>query len=553
MEDVIAYEVHVQDFTDLLPVDETLKGTISAMVIPDLKNSDGHSIGFDHLLKLGINVVHLMPVQEFLHFPDSIWAESFKNDPYMIEQGVSTENYQWGYRTSHCFAIESRYRQKGAEPGAERDQFRDLVQAFHDRGIAVIVDLVPNHTAENMDGGFYYFHFNVLDKQYYYRTKNLEHIGEYGNEVKTENRPMVQRWLIDQCESFINEFGIDGFRIDLAGQIDEQTLILLKERLGEDKIIYGEPWIASNDPAFESNPDWDWYKADSPITFFQDDARNAFKGPTSNPVNKAVDRGYAGGDENQRENVKMALSNTFPEDKTTISGINYLDIHDNWALADRFATNDWDGRLGVDGSRIKLAAILLYTSTGPIVLHGGTELLRSKALAPLEEIVKETKEGVKVYMHGKRDSYNLRNANHFIWENVGKTKKDPGIFCDYKGMLAFWQSLNQFRKSKVADVFKRKGKTPDNHYQWIEPENNHQLGYIVDEKILVLLNTDDRTQDFRNIRLPGTSWKLIGNNTGVNIEGNIKDKRKYRVLQGGDSVDVKLPAASFKMWVREER
>ncbi|MEL6823382.1 MAG: alpha-amylase family glycosyl hydrolase, partial [Calditrichota bacterium] len=243
LEDVIAYEVHVQDFTDRLPVDESLQGTMKAMTIPGLKNSRGEKIGFDYVVDLGINVLHLMPIQEFLHHKDDDWKESFKDDPYMISQGISEENYQWGYRTSHCFAVESKFRTKGAEPGVERDEFRDLVQAYHDKGIAVIIDIVPNHTAENMDGNEWYFNFNGIDKQYYYRTKELQHIGAYGNEVKTENRPMVQRWIIDQCLHYINEFGIDGFRIDLAGQIDEHSLIALRKAVGPDIIIYGEPWI----------------------------------------------------------------------------------------------------------------------------------------------------------------------------------------------------------------------------------------------------------------------------------------------------------------------
>ena len=143
-------------------------------------------------------MVHLMPVQEYVHFPTDDWQASFKDDAYMIQQGVSEENYQWGYRTTFAMAVESRYRTKGGEPGTERDQFRDLVQAFHDKGVAVIIDIVPNHTGENMDGGQWFFNFAGIDKQYYYRTKDFEHIGAYGNEVKTEERPMTQRWIIDQ-------------------------------------------------------------------------------------------------------------------------------------------------------------------------------------------------------------------------------------------------------------------------------------------------------------------------------------------------------------------
>lgn len=550
MEDVIAYEVHVQDFTGQLPIAEQYKGTFKGMITPGLKNDKGEKIGFDYLVDLGINVVHLMPVQEYLHFPDDDWKASFKDDQYMIEQGVSEENYQWGYRTSHFFAVESKYRTKGEEPGAERDEFRDLVQAFHDKDIAVIIDIVPNHTAENMDGSELYFNFNVLDKQYYYRTRDFEHIGEYGNEVKTENRPMVQRWLIDQCKSFIGEFGIDGFRIDLAGQIDKQTLKAIKAALGPEIIVYGEPWIGSNDPEYESNPDWDWYKADSPITFFQDDSRNAFKGPVFELNNKRKDRGWPGGKFEERENVMKGLSNTFPDDKTPLSGINYLDIHDNFALADQFGTRDFDGRYAVDQDLYKIAVTLLYTSLGPIVTHGGSEIMRSKASAPLKEVVKETNAGFKIYMHGKRDTYNHRTANEFIWENVGAVPDEENS-NDYKNMHAFWQGMNAFRLSEYGKVFRLSEPVPEGYFQWIIPGKKSLLGYIVDEKVFVLLNAGASEAEFKAVHLPEGKWKLIANNQEVNHIKGVKDRKNMLRLKGGKPTNIIMDAESLKIWLKE--
>lgn len=549
MEDVIAYEVHVQDFTDQLPVDKTLKGTIPAMTVSGLKNEKGHKIGFDYLLDLGINVVHLLPVQEYLHFPDEDWKASFKDDEYMIEQGVSEENYQWGYRTTHCFAVESKYRKKDTEPGAEREQFRDLVQAFHDKDIAVIIDIVPNHTGENMADDDVIFHFNALDMQYYYRTKDFQHIGGYGNEVKTENRPMVQRWLIDQCLHFINEFGIDGFRIDLAGQIDQQTLIALKEAIGEDKILYGEPWIASNDPRYEANPDWDWYKEDSPITFFQDDSRNAYKGPVFELKDKEKDRGWPGGKFDERETVMKGLSAQLKDDKTPLSGISYLDIHDNFALADQFATKDFDGRFGVDEDRYKIATTLLYTTLGPIVTHGGSEMMRSKGHAPLKEVVKTTKAGYKQYFHGKRDTYNHRTANNFIWDNVGQVPNSDN-YCDYANMHAFWKGMNEFRLSEYGKVFRIAEQPNDDYYQFIAPEQESVLGYIVDGKVLVLLNASDKSFTFEVENLPKGKWKLIANNKAVNVKG-VKDKAKFKSLQGGKSQTITIDGTGLKIWVLE--
>jgi pullulanase/glycogen debranching enzyme len=211
MEDVVAYEVHVQDFTDLLPVGDVETGTFPAMARSGLRNRHGEAIGLDYLVDLGVNVVHLMPVQEYLHYPDAEWQAAFAEDPFARSMGIDRENYQWGYRTTHAFAVESRYRARDTEPGAERKQFKALVEAFHERGLSVIIDIVPNHTGENMDGRHLLLNFNVLDLPYYYRTDDdLRHIGPFGNETKPEDRPMVQRWILDQMRHWVDELGVDG-------------------------------------------------------------------------------------------------------------------------------------------------------------------------------------------------------------------------------------------------------------------------------------------------------------------------------------------------------
>jgi len=548
MEDVIAYEVHVQDFTDRLPVEDKYKGRFKAMHTPGLANSNGQKIGIDYIVDLGINVLHLMPVQEYLHFPTDDWKASFKDDPYMIDQGVSEENYQWGYRTTHAFAVEAHYRTKGAEPGEEREEFRNLVQAYHDKGIAVIIDIVPNHTGENMDGNGWLFNFNAIDKQYYYRTKDFEHIGAYGNEVKTENRPMVKRWLIDQCQHWIDEFGIDGFRIDLAGQIDQQSLIALKEALGPEIIVYGEAWIGSNDPEFEANPEWDWYKADAPITFFQDDSRNAFKGPVFELNNPKTDRGWPGGKNNERDNVMKGLANKFPDDDTPVDGISYLDIHDNFALADQFGY-DFDGRYNVDEELYKVAATLLYTSLGPIVTHGGSEIMRSKAHAPLGEVVKTTDAGYKIYMHGYRDTYNHRTANQFDWESVGQ-KPTAGNFNDYENMHAFWRGLNRFRLSEYGEVFRVSEPVDDNYYTWLLPEKESQLGYMVNGKVLVLLNPGEDIAFYPEVQLPDGNWRLIGMMDRIDVENGVRHSL-MKDLEGGQAYSLSAEPRSLWIWVKD--
>jgi pullulanase/glycogen debranching enzyme len=547
MKDVVAYEVHVQDFTGRLPVDASQVGTFAAMARHGLKNSRGERIGFDHLVDLGINVVHLMPVQEFLHYPDPEWQSAFGKIPFMKEQGVDAENYDWGYRTTHAFALESRYRVRGTEPGNEREQFRDMVDAFHDRGIAVIVDLVPNHTGENMDGRSYLFNFGAIDTDYYYRTNDqLEHIGPYGNEVKFEDRPMAQRWLIDQCRSLIEELGVDGFRIDLAGQIDKQTLIKLKQALPPDTIIYGEPWIAPSDREVARSPDWGWYKKDAPITFFQDDARNAFKGPVSDPVDKKKSRGFAGGDTTMRAAAMRGLLNDYDEEPTPLHGINYLDIHDNWTLADQFASKDWDGRFGVDEGPYRIAAGLLMTSLGPIVLHGGSEFLRSKGLAGKEEQVFHTASGPLAF-HGQRDTTNVRAPNEFVWENLGR---DVTGGLPYSGMHAFWKGLIAMRMSDEGAVFRIAERQSEGYYRWILPSDPHLLGYVVANRYLILVNTSEMPAIFQSVSLEAGSWRLICDGQRVDHVRGIAGRDG--LLRGGRDWGLSVPAESIKIWQRIE-
>ena len=547
MEDVVAYEVHIEDFTlALTGLDARKRGTIPGFIQSGLRNASGAPIGIDHLVDLGINVVHLLPMQEYLHYPDSEWQPAFKSDPYMQARGIAESNYDWGYRTSHALAVETRYREKGSDYGEQNRQLRDLVQAFHDRGIAVIVDIVFNHTAERMDGRELTHGFRVFDRHAYYRTNNsLGFIGDYGTETKSENRPMLQRWIYDQCLSLINEYGVDGFRIDLARLTDTQTLTELRRRIGPDKIVYGEPWIASSDPDFERNPAWTWSKADAPITFFQDDCRNALCGPPDNPADKRRDRGYAGGNGN-REAAKHAIANTFPGERTPNNGINYLDIHDNWALADRFATRDWNGELGVDEGPYRIAAAMLLTSLGPVVLHGGSEFMRSKGSVPLEEIVKRTTAG-PVYIHGKRDTYNLRTANLFQWENLGRNTGD-GAACNYQRMNDYWKGLIALRRSSAGKVFRIGDAVPAGYMQWIEGTDPMQLGYIVGGTVLVAVNTGDSRSTMSGLSLPPGRWMLVadGDRAGT---APIPGKRDS-MLRGGRTVSLFLPPTSVRVWMR---
>jgi len=306
----------------------------------------------------------------------------------------------------------------------------------------------------------------------------------------------------------------------------------VKRELPPDLIIYGEPWIAASDPDVRANPDWSWYKADAPITFFQDDARNAFQGGPFD-VNE---RGWAGGDGAARDAAMRALANDYPEEPRSTNGISYLDIHDNWTLADRYATNaDHNGLEGVDLAAVRIAAGLLLTSVGPVVIHGGTEMLRSKGLAPHEEFVVEAAGG-PIHFKGRDDTYNLRAPNRFRWDRLA-----PG--SDQAAMRDYWRGLLEFRMSGYGRVF-RVADVPDGHYRWITPQEPTLLGYVVGDRVLVLANSGTTEGTFQ-IHLPAGAWRQVGDRERVDLR---RVGGAYARL-GGGAHEVRVPAGSFLIWV----
>lgn len=231
-----------------------------------------------------------------------------------------------------------------------------------------------------------------------------------------------------------------------------------------------------------------------------------------------------------------ALANAYPEEPVTTAGISYLDIHDNWTLADRFALRDHNGLEGVDLAAVRIAAGLLLTSAGPVVLHGGSEMLRSKGLAPIEEFTVETASG-PIAFKGRDDTYNLRAPNRFLWDRLL-----PG--SDQAAMRDYWRGLLALRLSDVGQVF-RVATVPAGHYRWITPEDPTLLGYVVGEQVLVLANSGTRDGVFR-FDLPPGPWRHVGARERVDLDG--VDGPHAR-LRGGDQ-EIAVPAGSFLIWIR---
>ena len=128
-----------------------------------------------------------------------------------------------------------------------------------------------------------------------------------------------------------------------------------------------------------------------------------------------------------------------------------------------------------------------------------------------------------------------------------------GIFCDYKGMYAFWRGLNRFRLSQAGKVFRVADSIADNYYTWIETVNPYQLGYIVDNQVLILINTGSEAHEFPEVSFPSGTWKLIGNNDGFDHKAGVKDQAKsLHIIKGSKSYTIELKGVTFKVWIKDK-
>ncbi|WP_025896909.1 hypothetical protein [Kordiimonas gwangyangensis] len=166
--------------------------------------------------------------------------------------------------------------------------------------------------------------------------------------------------------------------------------------------------------------------------------------------------------------------------------------------------------------------------------------MRSKGLSKIEDVVKFSSSG-EVRLKGRDDTYNQRAPNWFQWEQVGETE-GPN---NYKAMHAFWKGLIDFRLSDAGKVF-RNAEHIDGLYQWILPEDESLLGYIVGGEVLVLLNVGEADGDFSDVRLPDGEWMLIATDDAVDHVNGVTGA--HATLQGGKKHSLAVPAAGVRIW-----
>jgi len=436
-QDAVICELHVRDFS----IDENsgmrYKGKYLAFTERGTANRDGVPTGIDHLEKLGVTHVHLLPVFDF-----SSVDETAADDP-----DSALPKYNWGYDPTHYNVPEGSYSTNPADPATRIVEFKAMVQALHDSGIRVIMDVVFNHTHET--GGW---PFDAIAPGRFYRKTadgNYSDGSACGNEIASE-RPMVRKFITDSCLHWATEYGIDGFRFDLMGLIDTgtmKTVVAALRRLDPTIIVYGEPWQAGGSVLPEAMQTLPGSQKGLGFAVFNDRLRTAIKGGSDDGT-----RGFATGLAGTEKGVAAGIAGSIGAfAREANESVNYVTAHDNLNLWDKisislgapdFAGNpaggDPYGVLAETGDvldrpavkSVLLASGIILTSQGIPFFQAGDEFLRSK--------------------FGDRNSYRSGDrVNAIRWENAGRFR----AVADYHaGLIRLRREHPAFRQTKDGDI-----------------------------------------------------------------------------------------------------
>jgi len=472
LSETVLYEVHLRDFSSdaFSGIQNKRKylgfaedGTVHPLY-PEIKT------GLAHLAELGVNAVHILPLQDF-------------------ENLAGAQAYNWGYMPVNFNSPYGAYATSQDDASRVREA-RLMIDALHKKGIKVIMDVVYNHTAET--GGRIY-NFKAVAGDYYYRVRPD---GSYwngsgcGNEFKTE-APMARKFIIDSLLHWARDYKVDGFRFDLMGLMDRETAFEAVKKLQEfkpDIILYGEPWTAGETPV-------DGIKKGSQkgrgFAVFNDGFRDALKGSVFSVKDKGYIQSYGS---NYRQGVINGIRGSLETfTQSPLESVNYASCHDNNTLWDRLNLSAKDAPPEIVIKMDKLAQAIVLTSQGIPFLHAGEEFLRTKK--------------------GEENSYNLPDEiNRLDWT---RKKEYFGVFSYYRDLIALRKAHPAFRMKTASDVkenlkfYDELGlplEAPDIAYLLYGDKAGDAWG-----RILVLINP---RKEPRKFALPAGEWEQAFDQSG---------------------------------------
>ncbi len=372
--DWIIYELHIRDFTIAGNSGITHKGKFLGLAEENTRNREGATTGLSYLKELGITHVHILPVNDF----------------QTVDEEFPLLKYNWGYDPQNYNAPEGSYSTDPSDGKVRIKELKTMIGALHARGIGVILDVVYNHTWLTKGSSF-----NQTVPGYYYRQNgdgSFANASGCGNEIASE-RFMVRKFILDSLKYWIREYHIDGFRFDLMGVLDLDTMRHIRHevnKLNPGIFLFGEGWTADASPMPEHRRAVKKNISHLPgIAAFCDDMRDALKGNHGIKSSSGFISGLALREEAVKFGVVAAIwhpqivysyveSSSEPWAAEPSQCVNYVCCHDNYTLYDKLIMTLPDASDEEIRRRVKLAGAILLTSQGVPFIYSGMEFCRTK-------------------------------------------------------------------------------------------------------------------------------------------------------------------------------
>ncbi len=364
--EAIIYETSVRDQTSDERTDIEYRATFAGMIEEGRQVKGVYPAGFDYLKTLGITHLQLLPVYDFK----------------TVDETKKWQQYNWGYDPQQYFVLEGSYARDPLDPYNRILDFKKMVARFHEEGIRIVMDVVFNHVYEHETSVF-----EKIVPNYFFRKSSegvISNGSGVGNDFATE-RPMVRRLIVDASIYYAQTLGVDGFRFDLMGLIDIETMdeIVSKVKaIKEDFLIYGEGWemattVRKEKLAHHGNA----FKTPA-LGFFNDAFREINKGASFSE--HLHERGYLLGATNYRDGFFFAyagsvLNTTFtPRYLDAGQSINYVECHDNGVIIDKMAVSNPQESIETHLTRLMSLNAIVMLSFGVPFFHRGQEIGVSK-------------------------------------------------------------------------------------------------------------------------------------------------------------------------------
>ena len=486
--DAVIYELHLRDLSMDKSSGIRHKGKFLGLAQAGTATKKGTPTGLDHIQSLGVTHVHLLPVYDYGSVDES------RND-----------QFNWGYDPVNYNVPEGAYATNPKKGQVRVKEMKQMVKALHDHGLGVIMDVVYNHV---YDAGN--FCFNKLVPGYFSR---MDGRGGYsngsgcGNDTASE-RSMVRKYIVDSVLYWAEEYHIDGFRFDLVGLLDAETVNAIVSAVHEKHphvLFYGEGWSMATAVTKPNTPMAT--QANAGLTpkfaYFSDTMRDALRGHVFTDTAK----GYVSGQPGLAGNMMGCMRGTLPWTNQPKQIINYASCHDNMTLFDRLALCDPGAPLAMRVRQNNLAAAICMTAQGVPFFQAGEEMLRSKPL---------------VNGGFADNSYNLPDQiNSLKWKNLD----DPlyrKVLDYYKGLIAFRRAHPALRMTDPQEI--------DAHFVPVYTDVADVVAFTITpgangDKSAIFVALNPRKEGVQ-ISLPQGNWEIFvaGSQAGMTALGTARER-----------------------------